>query len=797
MLNDPASLPVSPAPSRRRPAVALAAAVLSLAAACEGELSDDAYGYVDLAPYYYDGSSPGSPTAGLPRNFLPQRGWVNGVRAEYYDFGFVGASISGEAVSTVAVNQMAFFFDANGNPLFSRPAYERRTGLWHMRGGRNLLDPNPDAQQGRYVPYSIRSRQPFVDPNRNSNDYQRPIINTLPGTGGYGTYSGLWEVIEIIAPSGYKPDAIKSFETLLEGVDAGDFKVRSTLRAINCPVVDDRTYVTPSAMAYGIPRPRIELWYRTKMTSCYLVNGWEALGDDDGNLYPAGAANDARRINTFDVETYPQARKEIIRLGLLARASRIFVPMTEIASQDQFSARGPLRVRYPHEFLSDAVPRRKADDPPGYKPVREMWDILVPQDPPFVPGSFKDLANVETGRMRRMGYKQDAPLGAITDQVWVQNVALIGTGIPCDPRDRAADGRSVACRGDANAPRGSREERLSRLDLDCNQWPNDDLANADPSRSEIEALLQDRELFPGLADALRTFERAPAAVVAAATNIFRERRTLAEEGGPRCDVRPARVGEYCSPGIARCAQDVTGLPDANMTASFDVRIRQMCPQIGVVLDWRNYDNHSLQEKGAIGGYTCHPNPTGYCYIRCDSAAVNRVSGRNYQYDLPYTLSDGQSAVDPNVDLPRDSRCGELPGYRCLASNVHNLPTKMRVCLRTCSSRRSNSYNTSMCSLPVYLTANEHVSDKDIQRGMSCESYQGIRGCVWDPDYEPRDPAYQFVPGHGEPPHQPRAEHPEIEKKKSEAIMNLEMRGMPVPDALRNLQPNQCSVAAGS
>ena len=58
-------------------------------------------------------------------------------------------------------------------------------------------------------------------------------------------------------------------------------------------MVDDRTFVTPSPMAvrmkadparpevqpFYVPHPRVEIWYRTKLGSCYLANGWETLGE--------------------------------------------------------------------------------------------------------------------------------------------------------------------------------------------------------------------------------------------------------------------------------------------------------------------------------------------------------------------------------------------------------------------------------------------------------------------------------------------------------------------------------------
>src|SRR5437762_6294732 len=87
---------------------------------CGDKLSDDAYGFIDLAPYYYDGSSASNPSAGLVREIAPQRGWLSGVRAEYYDFGLVGVTkkrSDGKLPDYASIPAMYFFFDGGGTPL--------------------------------------------------------------------------------------------------------------------------------------------------------------------------------------------------------------------------------------------------------------------------------------------------------------------------------------------------------------------------------------------------------------------------------------------------------------------------------------------------------------------------------------------------------------------------------------------------------------------------------------------------------------------------------------------------------
>jgi len=129
-----------------------------LVAGCgHDKLSDDAYGFIDLAPYYYDGSSAANPSAGLAREIAPTKGWLNGTRAEYYDFGLVGVTKKRTSATTpdyASIPAMYFFYSSSGDPLFSKPIYETRTGLWHMRGGNagepqgQPLDPNPCTKCG-------------------------------------------------------------------------------------------------------------------------------------------------------------------------------------------------------------------------------------------------------------------------------------------------------------------------------------------------------------------------------------------------------------------------------------------------------------------------------------------------------------------------------------------------------------------------------------------------------------------------------------------------------------------------
>ena len=119
-------------------------------AAARMSFSDDAYGAIDLDALLRRRRHRREPACGRSRRDQAQRGWYEGNRAEFYDFGLVnhrrkrnaaGATIREPDIAYV--NPMYFFFDAAGKPMFSKPLFDRRTGTWSMKGGQNMLDPNP------------------------------------------------------------------------------------------------------------------------------------------------------------------------------------------------------------------------------------------------------------------------------------------------------------------------------------------------------------------------------------------------------------------------------------------------------------------------------------------------------------------------------------------------------------------------------------------------------------------------------------------------------------------------------
>ena len=189
--------------------------------------------------------------------------------------------------------------------MFSKPLYDKRTGAWSMQGRRQPAGSEPPTgeRQRRASTTRPRTRSGCARTVRdgargNSDNYQRPIIDKLAND---ATYTGLWEVVQVKTQSGYVPDSIKSWKTLEAAIDARKVDIHRTLKVVNCPVIEEATWVVPSSMLYRqprnnrpgavVPQPRVELWYRTKLGYCYMANGLQMIADlgdrdarDPGNI---------------------------------------------------------------------------------------------------------------------------------------------------------------------------------------------------------------------------------------------------------------------------------------------------------------------------------------------------------------------------------------------------------------------------------------------------------------------------------------------------------------------------------
>lgn len=717
-------------------------ASLSAVGCGEEEFSDEAYGAIDLAPYFFDGSSAANPTAGLPREITGKRGWIGveaGKRAEFYDFGLVNVtrkrSAAGATLAepdTAAANPMYFFFDSNNRPLFSKPVFDRRTGTFHMRGGSDVLDPNPrtppegsaEAARTYTLPYSARARNTVVDPLRGSDDYQRPIIDKLHND---AKYAGVWEIIEVkVTDSGFVPDSIKSAKTLLAAKNAGKVTFRSTGKVINCPVLDDRTWVNPSPLAFQMKptpfmavRPRIEVWFRTKLGSCFLANGWETLGrtaDEGGklkdprdfeNVELTGYDNDGARLDTFDVIRFDVGNERNVVRTVVVPVGKHYIPKVTVPTL--VAGGGGSDIRYVGDDLQTAQPRHFDYQPTGYSPLVWLHDITVPQDPPYTGGAFKTLEAADPTRI------------AARAGVFVKNFPVAGIASEC-----RQDG-DVDC---ADSPFG----------LTCNRFPDIDLATVNaPTGKNIADVMIERE------------------------------------GGPRCDVAKVGFGEYCAPGVSRCDTHVVADgDDAKALGGDKPKLSTTGPKFDMpaatdTVKTKYYNDNGYYKSYTNRGYACHPSTGGYCYVRCDGSATAGA-----QKDVGYKKDDGSAFdVDNKKDdvaqlakkfmrtietgntskqwlFNYDARCGGtgMLGYMCASSR----PNAQRVCLRECTTRNTDAENQKICEWDFNDAESSPAGDGKFDfdvlfgagqpvtgnlPGQTCNNLQGATSCSWNPDFEPR------------------------------------------------------------
>jgi hypothetical protein len=401
-------------------------AVTAVTSGCSDEFSDEKFGVLDLASFY-DGGTQTNPAAGIPTEIPPAPGYVEGKDAEIYDFGVVPAVRNSTGVPVaVLVQPMYFFFDKQARPLFSRPVRELRDGTDWMRGGYDLLNPNPkDFCEGptppadcteknaaqRMLSYSLRVRDPLVDRNRGgADDYQRPIVDVVPGNNRppRAQYTGLWELVTVTVPDGYELDAIKHAATLGKALDSGKFAKRHTGKVINCPIIDERTVVPRGMTSRRIFHPRIEIWYRRQLAFCFLANGWETLGNPNGDLYYAD--QDAERFDTFAVSR--------VQVGsgteLAVNVGRAYRPATYIVDEETGAPK--LLNRPLGNIIVSELPRRDRNDQSAYTPMRWVFDVPAPID--YAVGTWKTVEDID-------------PSIARGSPVQVRNIAVRGVTLPC------------------------------------------------------------------------------------------------------------------------------------------------------------------------------------------------------------------------------------------------------------------------------------------------------------------------------------------------------------------------------
>ncbi len=659
-----------------------------VAGACGDELVDADFGGVDLAPFFFDSGPTLTTGGGPPKTVEVQEGWLDGVATFYYDFGWSAASKDFADPETRArlglgeraripklalVNPMYFFFDSRGNPMFTPPQYETKTGYFFMVGGKDLRALNPDSNASRSVAYPIRERSLLTDPNRNVADYQRPIIDVVYDRERpelLQKYSGLWEVVKVIAPAGYTPDAIKGWDTLEKGWNrgSGEFKLEPTEAVINCPLVDSRTLVIPSIAAFEEgqlrdPQPRIELWYRQKRVFCFMVNGWPALGRtqegadgvDKYILYKA--SEDSARFSVMDTDVFRAGREGTAaeRRDVVAPLGTLYMPTITSRQHQNFIAGNTV--------TTGSLPKRNKNDLPGYRPIRWWWNIQISEmGRDFFDNRYFKAAGTGLNDIRGVDSSRLSPRygGRNNNEVYILNFPVVAQTVKC---------------------------------------PNTTSAEDDTCRK-----------------------------------IGQVCATLQGETNQNCVVRQVRYAEFCAPTVAECRQKpqqaTPSAPKDTIEQWFRVGGQLGESADAVPQEWQMAQTDARKNGKEIiiwgsGMYSCLEEGVsrlGHCYLACNGDTANSLQGKVWP-------PEGEEALKLNLKSGRqiekrfalDSRCGGalMPGYRCLP--VTDVPTDRggSICLRDCQTGEGEDVTDAVCQVPTPTYFSDSLVGKDASEDTRC------------------------------------------------------------------------------
>jgi hypothetical protein len=453
-------------------------------------------------------------------------------------------------------------------------------------------------------------------------------------------------------------------------------------------VLDDRQYVVPTPLYYGIPHPRIEIWYRTKQGSCFLADGMLTLGSVDANaevtLYKANS--DSKRLQTFDVISYTIGSGESARTTITAPVSKLFIPTAKVATLD---SRGTVDVRYTGDNVGDgALPRQTPADAPGYRPIRWMWDLNVPQDPPYVAATYKSTAQMDPVQM----------VNRLTaNSPFTKNYPLIGVNQGCDMNTgnlTVAVNGATTCGDLPHAP---------NVPLGC--------VTTQVINSVNGALVN-------------------------------------EPGGARCDLPLARFGEFCAPAIAGCTgfdPKRNPMPPAPMPAIPLTPDEEAAKALNTTNAGSILGGYTCQPNTSQGGYC-------FLRCDVDGSAGSKTANtvdisykgpdgqsKKDKADLPYDARcgniPGYKCLNPAGTIPNQLRV-------CLRQCDTGKPDTFND--EFCKFA-PDLFNADGTRAPV--TINERVTGQNFQKGMTC-STRGLNGsaaCQWDPAYDPRDPKSNFIP----------------------------------------------------
>lgn len=715
--------------------------------ACGNDLSDGDFGGVDLRPFFGDSSSKAPPL-----RIETQTGFFDGTKVTYYDFGW-SASVKGttdddrqallgigpkDKIPKVApVNPMYFFFDNKGNPMFSAPVREAKTGNYTMAGGRDVRNPNPSENAIKTLAYPVRQRDQLKDPNRNSGDYQRPIIDVIfdrDQTETLQKYSGLWEFVKVKAPAGYQPDQIKSWETLETGINSGDFSIQTSrlsatteLLAINCPIVDSRSIVLPNVSAFieanapsvvpekrRNPQPKVELWYRRKRIDCFLVNGWESLGKtipkEGGNdqyvLYKSN--EDTQRIGVLDTDLFVVGSGTAAKRQIVSPVGELYIP--------RISARSSYFYVPGSAISTGSLPRHDKTDPPGYRPIKWWWNLDVTDaGGPFSETSLtnpkanlSDVRNIDAAKLSPRDFREPKTM----------NFPITNTRIPCPgatPDNDPCTQFGLVCGLLQNQTDDSCGERRVRYGEAC-------APTVATCRDTIDSTQYDNK-----------------------TGEITKRGDLVEEWFVNSNTpKTTQPNPLSTPAMP--LPPVPYPAGIALNAEFEASVPE---------DWRKIRKdlfaqmgRAIVERAGTRTYSCLEDQitnSGACYLSCDGGKANRLQGLT----VPQTIKrdDGAQLA---VTLPLDSRCGGelMPGFRCKPVTNENEDKGGSWCLRDCNPSEGFEVTTKTCQIPTLTYISDTLVGHDIARQTTCQSIKQLDpadqsqvslsfgACVRDPAFSP-------------------------------------------------------------
>jgi hypothetical protein len=584
----------------------------------EKEADGGTNGPADLDGGGADGDSFGGPIEDLGgrKVIKPAAGYLQGQNAVVYELGsssFVkgnkpnpSEALAGRTAGAAPVHPMYFFFNDAGDPLFAKPEKNPATGQFFMKGGKDLRTSNAF----KLIDAKNEGREPdlLMDGARGSADYQRPLVDVLPnGVDARGElYSGIWEVVKVKVPRTFQADSVHDAAELLTvaAKPGSGIQLERSGFAINCPIVDARAYVVPSVSAYSaddlrIPQPQVELWYRKKRVDCFLANGWETLGTTiqgktaDEDVYRLHRTNENdERIQTFDIDVVPGTAGQTG--SLVAPVGLMFVPHAVLYDVDKYFS--------DFRILAGPAPRRHKSDPPGYRPVRWLWNLEISATNGGDLVSAMSLKEAKLLDPRYIAANRFAP----RKEILAVNVGLVSKEVSCLNATLAMDPCArlgLACSSLQDGPRNFCEEKKVRYNALCG-----------PSIAKCSEFIH----------------------------------LVTDTAGQR---QPDTVEDWFFNG-ARPSDDAK-------RAAFESKVPRD------VIDYREalrLRGRRIVERGSSSLYECASDDTGVgrCLLSCDNEMLNENAGKSIE-----TAVDVQGEKR-TVTLPLDSRCGGklMPGFSC-------------------------------------------------------------------------------------------------------------------------------------